>query len=94
MVKCKICGYEVKTLLMRHLKFTHGITSQEYLSQFPNSDITSKEFKLAQKNKDLTNAHKAVSNRRKEDWKNLEYREKMHIILSKSMKRRLGVVEK
>jgi hypothetical protein len=69
------------------------MTSKEYLSQFPDSEITSSEFKLAQKSKDLTNFRNARNKKLREDWKDPVYREKMRKIQSDSMKRRLGVID-
>ena len=91
MVKCRLCNHEAK-LLARHIISTHGITTREYKERFPDSEISTQEFKDAQKNKDLTNLHKSVSDRLKKDWENPEYREKMRIIQSNSLKRRLGLI--
>jgi len=93
MVKCQLCDHEGK-LIARHIISVHGITTKEYKEQFPNSEISTQEFKESHKESDRTNLFKSVSKSNKRRWKDPEYREKMHIILSNSMKRRLGVVEK
>jgi len=93
MVKCELCDHEGK-LIARHIISVHGITTKEYKEKFPNSEISTQEFKQAQKNKDMTNLINSISESNKRKWKDPIFREKMVKTLSDSMKRRLGVVEK
>ena len=36
-VKCEICGVMFSEITWSHLKYSHGITSTEYLSRFPDA---------------------------------------------------------
>lgn len=44
LVKCKICGKSFATLGF-HIKKTHKLTKQQYLNQYPNSQLMSESYR-------------------------------------------------
>ena len=44
MIKCKICGKELKILSNGHLQKIHKITPEEYLKIYPTAELVSTEF--------------------------------------------------
>jgi len=62
MIKCKICGHEVKYRLIEHIIKTHNMTIDNYKRDY--GEVVSEEYK----NK--------VSEKSKEKWKDIEYRNK------------------
>jgi len=62
MIKCKICGYEVKYRLIEHIIKTHNMTIDEYKKQY--GDVVSNEYK------------EKVSEKSKEKWKDVNYKNK------------------
>ena len=62
MIKCKICGHEVKYRLIEHIQKTHKIDIDEYKKNY--GEVVSEEYK------------KKVSDKSKDKWKDEEYRNK------------------
>lgn len=62
MIKCKICGHEVKYRLIEHIIKVHNISINEYKINY--GDVVSEEYR------------KKVSDKSKEKWKEEEYKEK------------------
>lgn len=61
MIKCKICGHEVKYRLIEHIQKTHNLDVDLYKKDY--GEVVSDEYK------------KKVSDKSKEKWKDFEYRE-------------------
>jgi hypothetical protein len=68
MIKCKICGYETEKLLSGHLKRVHHINSKEYLALYPDSEVSSQEWKnmMSERNRS-DNMRRITSERNKTD---------------------------
>lgn len=63
MIKCKICGHEVKYRLIEHIIKVHKISIEEYKNKY--GDVVSDEYR------------EKVSKKNKEKWKEKDYREKV-----------------
>jgi len=65
MIKCKICGHEVKYRLIEHIQKTHKMDVELYKKDY--GEVVSEEYK------------KKVSDKSKDKWKDEEYRNKTMI---------------
>lgn len=78
MVICKICGYEAKDSLQRHLKGAHDINVPIYHKRFPGHRAYSQELEEKHRIKVLKRdpEYKAkLSQQQRERWKDKVYRE-------------------
>jgi len=42
-IRCRLCGFEYNSITNTHLKFSHGITTEEYRETFPDAELMSRE---------------------------------------------------
>lgn len=93
-VICKICGREFKSIY-NHLRMKHDLSTEEYLSLYPGSQLITDESKKkhsesvsASRGYSKTDEFRAMrSKRTKELWKDSNYREKQSSIRSELGKR-------
>lgn len=69
MLKCKICGYECKSILSNHLKNKHNISSKEYKEMYPGSETTSAEYRKMMSDRNKSDKMREITiNRNKSDY--------------------------